>query len=98
MINIDPHNKKKDMTPIPTPQGEIMWIHLDHIESQQWTIVTDKKSKGKGKASSCNVVCVSSREAERDVASITNSKEEEIVLTTEQSAPSLAGTRSASST
>jgi len=70
-----------------------MWVHPDLIEIQQWTIVTDKKSKGKRKASSCNVVYASSRETETNVASITDKEEEEIVLTTKQSTFSLAGTR-----
>ena len=61
-----------------------MWVHPDLIESQQWTIVTNRKSKGKGRAPSCNVVCVSSREAETNVAFLTDLEEEEIVLTAEQ--------------
>ena len=46
------------------------------------TPVTNKRSKGKVKASSCNVVCVSSR-AESDVPSLTDSEEETIVLAVE---------------
>ena len=52
VINIDPHNKKeKGFVPVPTTRGEIMWVHLNIIESQQWTTVIHKKSKGKVKAS-----------------------------------------------
>ena len=35
--------------PVPTPQGEIMWVHPDLMEGQQWTTVTNRKSKGKAK-------------------------------------------------
>ena len=73
MINTDPHHQQeKGLVPIPTPQGEIMWVHLDLVESQQWTTVTYRKSKGKAKASSCNVVCASFQKAETDVPSLTD--------------------------
>ena len=88
VINIDPHNKKeKGLIPVPTSQEEIMWVLPDLVESQQWITVTQRTSKGKEKASACNMICAFSREAETDIASITDSEEEEIVLTTEQSAP-----------
>ena len=57
MINTDPHHQEKGLVPVPTPQGEIMWVHPDLVDDQQWTTVTNRKSKGKTKASSCNVVC-----------------------------------------
>ena len=47
------------------------------------TTVTSRRSKGKAKASSCNVVCVSSRKAETDVPLLTDSEEERIVLIAE---------------
>jgi len=57
MINTDPHHQQeKGLVPIPTPQGEIIWVHPDLMDGQQWTTVTNRKSKGKAKASSCNVV------------------------------------------
>ena len=71
-----------------------MRVHPDLMDSQQQTIVTNRKSKGKEKAPSCNMVCASSREAETDIASLTNSEEEEIVLAAEQNAPLMAGTQS----
>ena len=74
-----------------------MWVHPDLVEGQQWTAVTNRKSKGKGKASSCNVVCATSREAETDVLSITDSEEETIVLTAELNKPLVAETRSGQS-
>ena len=56
VVNIDPHHqRKKGLVPIPTHQGEIMWVHSDLVEGQQWTTVTNRKSRGKAKASPCNV-------------------------------------------
>ena len=71
-----------------------MWVHPDLVEGQQWTTVTNRKSKGKAKASFCNVVCTSSREAETDVPSLTDSEEETIVLVIELNEPLVAETRS----
>ena len=70
VVNTDPHQQQeKGLVPVPTPREEIMWVHPDLVNSQQWTTVTNRKSKGKAKASSCNVVCASSREAETDIPS-----------------------------
>ena len=69
MTNTDPHNKEKGLVPVSAPRGEIMWVHPDMIESQQWTTMTNGKSRGKTKASSCNVVSVSPREIEECIAS-----------------------------
>jgi len=78
VINIDPHNKKeKGLVPVPTPRGEIIWVHLDIIESQQWTTITHRKSKGMTKASSSNVMGISTTKTEKDVASLTSLWEEE---------------------
>jgi len=74
-----------------------MWVHSDLMEGQQWTTVTNRKSRGKVKASACNVMCASSREAETDVTSLTDSEEETIVLTAEPNAPLIAGIRSGQS-
>jgi len=50
MINTDPHRQyEKGLVPIPTPQGEIMWVHPDLVDGQQWTTVTNRRSKGKAK-------------------------------------------------
>ena len=62
-----------------------MWVHPDLVDGQQWTTVTNRKSKGKAKATSCNVVCASSRGAETNVPSLTDSEEETIVLAAEPS-------------
>jgi len=71
-----------------------MWVHPDLIESRQWTTVTNRKSKGKAKASPCNVVYASYREAEADVLSLINSEEKTIILAAEQNAPLLTETHS----
>jgi len=98
MINTDPHHQQeKDLVPVPTSQGEIMWVHPDLVDSQQWTTVTNRRFKGKTKALSCNVVCASSREAKTDVPSLTDSEEEIIVLPAEFNKPLVAETRSGQS-
>ena len=36
VINTNSHNKKeKGLVTVPTPQGEIMWVHSNLVESQQ---------------------------------------------------------------
>jgi len=76
VINIDSHHKEeKGLVHVSAPRGEIMWVHTDIIQSQQWTTVTRRKSKGKAGASHCNVASVSSRETEEGVASLTDSEE-----------------------
>jgi len=67
------------------------------VDGQQWTTVTNRKSRGKAKASSCNVVCVFSWEAETDVPSLTDSEEETIVPTAELNKPLVTETRSGQS-
>jgi len=35
MINTDPYyQQEKDLVPIPTPQGEIIWVHHDLVDGQ----------------------------------------------------------------
>jgi len=70
VVNTDSHKQKeKGLVHVPTPRGETMWVNPDIVESQQWTTVTKRKSKGKAKASSSNVVGIFTRENEEDVAS-----------------------------
>jgi len=64
-----------------------MWVHHDIVESQQWMTVTNRKSKGKDKASSSNVVGISTRETEEDVASLTSSGEEESAFAADTGVP-----------
>jgi len=94
LINIDPHNKKeKGLVPVPTPRGEIMWVHPDNIKSQQWTTIAHRKFKGKAKASSNNMVGISTRETEEDVASLTSSGEEKSALAAKTGFPSMSKTQ-----
>jgi len=98
MIDMDPHHQQeKGLIPILTPQGKVMWVHLDLVDSQQWTTVTSRRSKGKTKVSSCNVVCATSREAKADVPSLTDSEEETIVLAAEPNKPLMIETRAGQS-
>jgi len=71
-----------------------MWVHPDLVEGQQWTTITNKKSRSKTKASLCYVVCVSSRKAETNIPSLTNSEEETSVLATKPNASLIEGNRS----
>ena len=98
VINTYPHHQwEKDLVPVPTPQGETIWVYPDLMEGQQWTTVTSRKSRGKAKVLPCNVVCDSSREAVFDVPSLTDFEEETIVLAAELNAPLVAETHSVQS-
>ena len=71
-----------------------MWVHPDLIKDQQWTVGNRKKAKGKSKASSCNMIDVSTVKKETNVASLTDSEEEkEFIFNTEPEIPPV-GTRS----
>ena len=63
-----------------------MWVHSDIIESQQWMTFTNRKSKGKPRSSSNNVVSISIRETDEDVTSLTSSGDEESALVADTSA------------
>ena len=42
------HQQEKDLVPVPTQRG-VMWVHLNLVEGQQWTTVTNRKSMGKAR-------------------------------------------------
>jgi len=71
-----------------------MWVNPDIIESQQRTTVTNKKSKGKSRASSSNVVSISTRETKEDVASLTSLGEEESAFAADTGAHPTSNTQS----
>jgi len=48
-------------------------VYPNIVESQQWKTVTSRRSRGKAKVSSSNVVRISTRETEEDVSSLTSS-------------------------
>ena len=97
VLNIDPPLVGEGSHTCSYASGRNYVVHPDLMESQQWTTVTNKKSKGKAKASPCNVVCASSRETETDVPSLTDSEEETIVLATELNVLLVVETRSGQS-
>jgi len=93
-VNTDPHNQKeKGLILVLTPQGEIMWVHPDIIESQQWTTVASIKSKGKAKASSSNVVSLQEK-LRKIIASLTSSGDEESAFVADTSTSPTSKTRS----
>jgi len=95
VINADPHlREEKGLVHVPTPLGEIMWVHPDIIQSRQWTTVIIKKSKGKASASYCNVVSLSLRETEEGITSLTDSEEEESAFATDPGIPPMSSARS----
>ena len=49
-----------------------MWVHPYIVKSQQLMTVTSRRSKSKARASSSNVVSISTRETEVDAASPSN--------------------------
>ena len=88
VVNTDSHKQKeKGLVHVPTPRGETMWVYPDIIESQQWMTITNRKFKGKAKAFSSNVVGISTRETEKDVASLTSSGDEKPLLLTQVHLP-----------
>ena len=70
-----------------------MWVQPNIVEDQQWTAVNRKKSRGKGKAT-CNMVSVSSKEAETNITSLTDSEEEKSVFISEPEVQPTSTTRS----
>ena len=48
MVNTDPHHQQeKGLVPVPTPQGESMWVHPDLVEGQQWVTLPTGSPKAK---------------------------------------------------
>ena len=43
------HQQEKGLVPVPTPQREIIWVHPDLVEGQQWTTLTNMKFRAKQK-------------------------------------------------
>jgi len=94
VINTVPTTKKrKTLSPSRLLERDNM-VHPDIIGSQQWTIVTHRKSKAKVKASSSNMVGISIRQTEEDVTSFTSSGEEESALAAKIGTPSTSKTQS----
>ena len=64
------------------------------IKSQRWMIVINKKSKGKIRASSSNMISISTKETKEDVTSLTSSREKESIFAADVGALSTSKTRS----
>jgi len=60
-----------------------MWVHLDLVQSLQWTTVTNMKPKGKAKSSLATWRALP-QEMKTDIDSLLDSKEERVVFATEQ--------------
>lgn len=59
-----------------------MWVYLDLIKDEsQWTIVSNRKSKGKARVKPCNVVSISLKEEDSDLAPLANIEVENNILT-----------------
>ena len=69
-----------------------MWVYPDIVKSQQWTIIKNRRSKGKAKESSSNVVSIYTREIEEDIASLTSSGDEESAFVANAGAPPISKT------
>ena len=79
----------KGLVPLTLKTGEIMWIHQDLAQDEQWD---SKKSKSKGK--SCNVISVLPDDGKLTSASLSDSEGEKHVCTVQTDVPQLTGTRS----
>src|SRR5438270_5542989 len=94
IINSDPHRQQeKGLVRTTLPGGGAMWIHPDLLdEVTPWTAVFRKKSISKTKQA--NVIIASSIEPDSDANSLTDSEDQEEVLTAGVAGPLAAATRS----
>src|SRR3954467_12401810 len=94
VINSNPHRQQeKGVVRTTIHGGGTMWIHPDFLDEViPWTTVSRRKSKGKTKQA--NVIIASAIEPDSDVNSLTDSEEEEEVLTASVAGPLVAATRS----
>jgi len=81
--------KNKGLVPLTLETGEIMWIHPDLVQDEQWD---SKKSKSKGK--SCNVISILPDDGNLTAASLSDSEGEKHACTTQADVPQPTGTRS----
>ena len=79
----------KDLVPLILKTGEIMWIHPDLAQDEQWD---SKKSKSKGKP--CNVISILPDDGNVTSASLSDSEGKKYAYTTQADAPQPTGTRS----
>jgi len=69
--------KAKGLIPMATKSGEIIWVHPDIINDEQWEF-----SKPKLKGKSCNTVSLTKGDDDVTIASLSNSQEENHALAT----------------
>ena len=82
----------KGLIPLTLETGEIMWIHPDLDQDEQWD---SKKSKSKGK--SCTVISILPDDDNRTSVSLSDSEGEKYACTTRAHVPQPTGTRSGKS-
>lgn len=94
IINSAPHHSREaKLVQVPFPNGGLMWVHPDLIEDEgQWTVVSNKKSKGKVKVKPFNIVSASLKETDSDLVPLTDIKQENIVISAQTTAPLTAAT------
>jgi len=79
----------KGLVPLTLETGEIMWIHPDLVQDEQWD---SKKSKSKGK--SCNVISILPDDDNFTSTSLSDAGGEKHVCVTQTDVPQPTGTRS----
>jgi len=84
--------ESKGLFPLILKTGEIMWVHPDLAQDEQWD---SKKSKSKGR--SCNVVSVLPDDDNVIIASLSDSENERHAFITQADVPQPVGTRSGKS-
>jgi len=81
--------KAKGLVPMKTKSGEIMWVNPDIIKDKQW-----ESSKPKLKDKSCNAVSFVTNDDAVTIASLSDSKEEKLVLAVQPATSQPISTRS----
>ena len=80
------------LVPLTLETGEVMWIHPDLVQDEQWD---SKRPKSKGK--SCNVISILPDDGNLTTASLSDSEGERHACTTQTDVPQPMGTRSGKS-
>ena len=81
VISITGDQKDKGLVPMTTQSGEVMWVHPDILNDEQWI-----KANAKGKGKSCNVISISKVNDIVLITALTDFEEEHIVLAAQPAA------------
>jgi len=81
--------KAKGLIPVMTKSGEIMWVHPDIVNDEQW-----ESSKPKLKGKSCNAVSMATNNDAVTIASLNDSEEEKLALAAQPPTSQPVGTQS----